>query len=160
MFLSMCDCVNVMGSWCYYQSLLHCCCCIRQFPIVGASAHNRCCFFIDCFLSNLCYDHFIVIFMLRFIKFLKLKVPNYFWIAAGPHISEGVRILQHLLWVFGLGGPNTSKYLDPLGVHLFQRGSKYYSEVHRLGGPNTSKYLDRGEPFWGVHFFRDMPLVG
>jgi len=38
--------------------------------------------------------------MLRFIKFLKLKVPNYFWITAGLHISEGFQIL----WSVRTGG--------------------------------------------------------
>jgi len=81
--------------------------------------------------------------MLRFVKFLKLKVPNYFWMIAGPHISEGVQILQYLLRSVWAGGPNTSKYLDPLGVHLFQRGSKYFSTI--------PKYTD-----WGVPILRSI----
>ena len=47
----------------------------------------------------------------------------------GPVISEGVQILQH------------------------------YSELIGLGGPNTSKYLDRGELFQGGPFFRDRALA-
>ena len=37
------------------------------------------------------------------------------------------------------------------GVQILQ----YCSEVFGLGGPNTSKYMGGGGPFWEVHLFRD-----
>jgi len=88
-------------------------------------------------LSNLSYDHYIAIFMLRFIKFLKLKVPNYFWITAGPHISEGIKYFNAYFEVFGLGG---SKYFSTI-LKYTDRGSKHF----KVFGP--------GEPFWGGPFF-------
>ena len=100
--------------------------------------------FIDCFLSNLSY---VVIFMLRFIM---LKVPNYFWITAGPHISEGVQNFNTYLEMFGLGTLIYQSIWTPWW-------SKYYSEVHGPGGPNTLKhldwYLDRGTILGGSIFW-------
>jgi len=54
--------------------------------------------------------------MLRFIKFLKLKVPNYFWITAGLHN-------------YFRGGPNTSVQFWSTRTG----GSKYF-EVFGPGG--------------------------
>ena len=90
--------------------------------------------------------------MLIFIKFLKLKVPNYFWITAGLHISEGVQILQYLLWSVGLilhsiwtpwesiyfrGGPNTSVlfWSTRTGVQILRSiwtGGNHFGGVHFL----------------------------
>ena len=59
--------------------------------------------------------------------------------------AGGVLILQYIPEVFGPGGPNTSKCLDPMGVYLLQRGSKYFS--------TSLKYLDPEEPFRGGFIF-------
>ena len=48
-------------------------------------------------------------------------------------LLQGVLILQYIPEVLGPGGPNTSKCLDPMGVYLLQRGSKYF-EVFGPGG--------------------------
>ena len=43
------------------------------------------------------------------------------------------------------------------GVHIFQLGP-YISEIYGLGGPNISKYMDRGEQKGGgVQICRDSP---
>ena len=50
--------------------------------------------------------------------------------------SQQVRFFQsdpNTFLVFGLKDQNTSKYLDPMGVYLFQRGSKYF-EIFGLWG--------------------------
>ena len=44
---------------------------------------------------------------------------------------------------------------------IYFRGGPYISEIYGLGGPNISKYMDRGEQKkGGVQICRDIPHKG
>lgn len=77
---------------------------------------------------------------------VSIQWPNTSGITAGPLIPEQIQILQQY---FGLGSPNISKYLDPLGIQLFQRGAKYFITTLQYMDQGVqiyiSKHLDRGK---------------